>query len=126
MKYYKDDSNEIYAFEDDVKQDFLDEKIENLSLIPITEEEEEDIKTQKEVAYKQTDEYINTLSDIVRTKRDTLMSETQNRVDRYNREVAMNISPTDDIMQLYTYMKELADIPEQEGFPTDVTFPEEI
>jgi len=49
MLKYKDTNNEFYAFEDDVKEDFLNKKIEELGLIAITDEEENAIREQKDI-----------------------------------------------------------------------------
>ena len=50
----------------------------------------------------------------VRTKRDELLSNSDWRVSRYNREVALGKTPTDNINMLHTYMQALADITDQE------------
>ena len=49
MKKYKDLENNIHAFEDDVNEDFLNKKIEELGLIAITDEEENAIREQKDI-----------------------------------------------------------------------------
>ena len=46
----------------------------------------------------------------VRVKRDMLMRAFDWRISRYNREVALNLTPKDDIIVLHTYMQDLADI----------------
>ena len=49
MLNYKELENNIHAFEDDVKEDFLNKKIEKLGLISITDEEENAIRKQKDI-----------------------------------------------------------------------------
>ena len=39
MKYYKNKSNGIFAYEDDVSKELLNQRIEELGLIPISDEE---------------------------------------------------------------------------------------
>lgn len=39
MKYYKDKNNEIYAYEENVSKEFLEQKIKELGLTPISDEE---------------------------------------------------------------------------------------
>ena len=39
MKYYKNKNNEIYAYEDDVSEEFLNQKIKELGLTPISDDE---------------------------------------------------------------------------------------
>lgn len=46
----------------------------------------------------------------VRSKRDRLMNEFEWRVNRFNRETALGLTPKDDGIVLQTYMQALADI----------------
>lgn len=39
MKYYRNSQNQIYAYEDDVSEEFLNQKIKELGLTPITDDE---------------------------------------------------------------------------------------
>ena len=39
MKYYKDKNNEIYAYEENVSKEFLEQKIKELGLTPISDDE---------------------------------------------------------------------------------------
>jgi len=63
------------------------------------------------------------LAASARVKRDSLIEAFAWRVERYSREVRLNITTTDDITALDAYMQALADIPEQNGFPSDITWP---
>lgn len=48
MKYYKDKNNEIYAYEDDVSKEFLEQKIKELGLTLLTQKELEELNKPKE------------------------------------------------------------------------------
>lgn len=63
------------------------------------------------------------LAESVRNKRDNLLSAISWRYERYEREIRLNMTPTDNIETLDTYAQLLADIPEQEGFPTTISWP---
>lgn len=39
MKYYKNKNNEIYAYEDDISEEFLNQRIKELRLTPISDDE---------------------------------------------------------------------------------------
>ena len=39
MKYYKNKNNEIFAYEDDISEEFLNQRIKELGLTPISYEE---------------------------------------------------------------------------------------
>lgn len=39
MKYYKNSQNQIYAYEDDVSEELLNQKIKELELTPISDDE---------------------------------------------------------------------------------------
>lgn len=62
------------------------------------------------------------LADAVRAERDARMAAFQWRIDRYNSEVRMSKTPTDDIAMLDAYMQALRDVTKQDTFPT-VTWP---
>jgi hypothetical protein len=61
--------------------------------------------------------------DEIRKKRNELMAAIDWRVARYNRQVRLNLTPTDNITVLDTYMQTLADITNQPD-PYFITFPE--
>lgn len=48
MKYFKDKQNQIYAYDDDVSDEFLNAKIKELSLTPLSEKELNELTSQKE------------------------------------------------------------------------------
>lgn len=47
MRYYKDNNNEIYAYEDDLSDEDLTKSIKRLSLTPLTQKELEEFLTPK-------------------------------------------------------------------------------
>jgi len=53
----------------------------------------------------------------IKAKRNYLINTVTWRVERYNSETRLGVTPTDDITALDTYIQALRDIPEQEGFP---------
>lgn len=60
----------------------------------------------------------------VRTKRNELLSETDQRILRYQSEERAGITThTDSISDLDTYMQELRDIPQTNSNPDDVVWP---
>lgn len=70
---------------------------------------------------------VKEMSKIVRTKRDRLIDEIDWRLNRYERQERLGIE-TNDSIEWYewalNYVQQLRDIPEQEGFPFDVVFPD--
>jgi hypothetical protein len=67
---------------------------------------------------------INMLASSCRSFRNTLIESAQKRVDRYKRQLAMGIPTVDNLSALYEYMQILADVPQQEGFPINIVWPE--
>jgi hypothetical protein len=64
------------------------------------------------------------LSRQARAKRDDLLSSVEWRVTRYNTQVQAGITPTEgDIKPVLEYMQKLRDLPEQEGWPENITWP---
>lgn len=61
----------------------------------------------------------------VRKIRDEKLAAFDWRISRYNREIALGMTPTDDITVLHTYMQALADITNNPD-PFLVVFPEEV
>jgi len=60
--------------------------------------------------------------ELVRKQRDELIKQIEWKVSRYNREIALGITPTDDIVELHKYIQELTDITKQPD-PFLVKFP---
>ena len=49
MRKYKDKNNEFHAFEEDAPEEFVDKKIKELGLIPVTEDEFAEIRKQQDL-----------------------------------------------------------------------------
>jgi hypothetical protein len=64
------------------------------------------------------------LAKTARMERDNRLSAVEWRVTRYNTQVALGITPTEaDITPVLEYMQKLRDLPEQEGWPENITWP---
>ena len=63
------------------------------------------------------------LKDEVRSRRDALIQQIEWRKDRHYDEVALGLEPTESIQPILEYIQALRDLPQQEGFPTDVVWP---
>lgn len=69
---------------------------------------------------------VDAQKSFIRRVRDTAIQKEAWRYDRHNREVRLGLTPTDSpetMVLLDTYIKELTDVPSQEGFPYNVTWP---
>ncbi|WP_018123367.1 phage tail assembly chaperone [Desulfovibrio oxyclinae] len=62
-------------------------------------------------------------ADKVRTERDRRIQAVMWRVQRWEAQNRMGLSPVDDIAALDSYVQALRDLPEQAGFPHDVVWP---
>jgi hypothetical protein len=60
----------------------------------------------------------------VRAERDKLIENVRWRIERHNDEVALDIEVTEPIEPILEYIQALRDIPQQEGFPTNIVWPE--
>jgi hypothetical protein len=58
-----------------------------------------------------------------RRQRNSLIDSVQPRIDRALRQSRMGETPIDDIAKLDAYVQELADIPNQPGFPVVIEWP---
>lgn len=63
------------------------------------------------------------LATTARSKRDSLLAGISWRYERHERETRLAMPTTDNIKTLDTYAQLLADVPEQEGFPTTINWP---
>ena len=50
MKRYKNSNNEIYAYDDDVSEELLNQRIKELGLTPLTQKELEELNKPKEIS----------------------------------------------------------------------------
>lgn len=56
-------------------------------------------------------------------RRAMLFNELSWRYERYQREIRMGLTPSDNITDLDTYAQALADISKQSGYPKTITWP---
>ena len=105
MKYYKDENNQIFAFESDGSQDAFIPS----GLVPITEAEAD--------ALRYPEPSLEEKASTIRQQRDAMLSATDYRI--------MPDYPISDTDRdaLRAYRQALRDIPEQPGFPNSVVWP---
>lgn len=53
MKFYKDKQNQIYAYEDDVSEELLNQRINELGLTPLTKKELDGLNKPKEISLEE-------------------------------------------------------------------------
>ena len=63
------------------------------------------------------------LENEIRLERDGYFEKEFWRLERYQSEVRLNLTPTDDITKLDEYFQKLRDIPKQESFPNNIVWP---
>ena len=108
MKYYKDTAGNIYA------------------VSPIQTPEKEWVALTK----KETEAHLNPvptteqLAATVRAKRDGLIESVRWRIERAKDEIDLGIPLTEPLEPLLQYVQLLRDVPQQEGFPESVEWPE--
>jgi hypothetical protein len=66
------------------------------------------------------------LAATIRAERDERINAVTWRYERHAREMRLGIPFTDDIAELDEYVQDLADVPEQAGFPQSVEWPDSI
>ena len=65
------------------------------------------------------------LSEMVRGERDVRFDNDIWRVERYQSEIRLGLTPTEDIVKLDNYFQSLRDITKQETFPYVINWPDE-
>lgn len=79
---------------------------------------------------KETEAHLNPqptteqLADTARAERDRLIESFRWRIERHSDELALGIEPTEPLEPLLQYVQALRDVPQQEGFPEVVEWPE--
>ena len=63
------------------------------------------------------------LVEQVKSTRGKLINDTVWRVQRYESETRLGITTTDNITNIDEYIQALRDIPQQEGFPSNIIWP---
>ncbi len=59
----------------------------------------------------------------MRSIRDSMIQAVEWRVTRHQDEMTLGLEPTEDIIPILEYIQDLRDVPQQEGFPTDIIWP---
>ena len=108
MKYYRDESNRVFAY--NAMQTPRD------GLVPMTETEAE--------AHLNPVPTTEQLVATARAERDRLIEAVRWRIERHNDELALGREPTEPLEPLLQYAQDLRDVPQQEGFPESVEWPE--
>jgi hypothetical protein len=81
------------------------------------------IQTQEVINLPATEDPVASFQwAVIRQMRDDKMANFEWRYTRYDREVRLNVTPTDNIEALDTYMQALADITKQEN-PFNIVWP---
>jgi hypothetical protein len=61
--------------------------------------------------------------NVVRKLRGEMIDNVEWRITRYNRQIVLNVTPTDNINNLQTYIQALADVPQTNSDPFNITWP---
>lgn len=62
----------------------------------------------------------------IRSERDKKIQDIEWRIRRYNDEKTLGIKVTENIEPILEYIQALRDVPQQAGFPYEITWPEEL
>ena len=113
MKYFKEENTgEVYAYD----QEQIDGGWVKDGLVPMIEAETE--------AHLNPQPTTEQLADTARAKRDRLIESVRWRIERHSDELALGIEPTEPLEPLLQYTQALRDVPQQEGFPEAMEWPE--
>lgn len=63
-------------------------------------------------------------ADEIRAERDRLIESFRWRIERHKDEIDLGLEPTEPLEPLLQYVQDLRDVPQQEGFPEVVEWPE--
>ena len=63
------------------------------------------------------------LTSLVKTNRDSLISQVEWRRTRHQDEVTLGMEPTEPLLPILEYIQALREVPRQEGFPVNVVWP---
>ncbi len=85
-------------------------------LTPLTEQELE--------AHLNPPVSVEQLAGGARAERDSRITSVRWRVERHRDEVDMGLTPTEPIEPLLAYIQALRDVPQQAGFPHNITWPQ--
>ena len=79
--------------------------------VEITEQEFEQIMQERRI-------------EIIRLKRDQLITSVLWRKERHQDEVLLSMNPTEPLQPILEYIQALRDVTKQQGFPKDIIWPE--
>ncbi|MFM2476356.1 phage tail assembly chaperone [Celerinatantimonas sp. MCCC 1A17872] len=113
MQYFKDEAGALYAFEDDVSQELIDTKATQFG-VSFTALDEDAYQSALEPTAAEQEQI---QADEVRATRDEL-------ADRTSREINRLEDAGTDASDWRQYRIALRNVPEQDGFPFDVQWPE--
>ena len=112
MKYYKNKTGDVFAY--DQKQ--IDGGWVKEGLVPMTATEVE--------AHMNPVPTPEQLADTARAERDRLIESVRWRIERHSDELALGSEPTEPLEPLLQYAQDLRTVPQQEGFPETVEWPQ--
>lgn len=75
-----------------------------------------------ELTLEEKEALYNTQLENIRNKRNTLIKDTMWRIERYNSEIRLGLTPTDDIKKIDKYIQDLRDITKQPNI-FDIVWP---
>ena len=113
MKYYKNPNGEVFAYKNEAER----EEWGASELVEMTEAEIE--------AHLNPVPTNEQLADTTRAERDQLIESVRWRIERHSDELALGIEPTEPLEPLLQYVQDLRDVPQQEGFPEAMEWPEQ-
>lgn len=79
----------------------------------------------KEVVYEIHKRSVIEIANAMRGYRDAMIARVEWRVARCQRLARLELPQVDDAAELDAYIQALADVPEQEGFPSEIVWPKE-
>lgn len=113
MKYFKDKkTGEVFAYETEAER----KQWGSPELVKMTASEVE--------AHLKPVPTTEQLANTARAERDRLIESVRWRIERHSDELAIGSEPTEQLETLLQYVQALRDVPQQEGFPEAVEWPE--
>lgn len=111
MNYFYKDNEVVYFSDLQILQGHAD------SLMPLSEQDLE--------SHLNPVPSIEQLALEARAQRDSYILDIRWRIERHHDQVALGLNPAEPIEPILQYVQALRDVPQQEGFPEDISWPEE-